>query len=272
MGLEVPEEAIDRLVARQEADLADRGVKLEDVLREQGISLGEFRKALAERELVIAFQRSAAGLGARTHAVLRPRHDSFVRPTEIQAYYREHQGDFREAAKARVRTIFLRTADFLKPGMEMFEARILARNSLKEIRARVEAGESFATLARELSRDQFRPEGGDNGFKEKRELPEHLRTWAFRAEPGSLSDLFQTANGCTLALLEERREARIRPFVEVQDEIRRILAGKRRSRSIARAILDLLDESDITPARYAARISRDLREELRGGRESVASR
>jgi len=172
--------------------------------------------------------------------------------------------EFKQAPRARVRTIFVLAVDFLKPGMPMSSAKRKARMLARDVLKRIEGGEDFAMLAKEYSRDQWREQGGDRGFREKKELPDNLRTFAFRAAPGTVSRLLETTSGYVIARLEERQDARIRPFEEVQGEIRDRLAVRRQRRAISRTLLDLLDETDITPRRYAVLTRLDLKRGVAG--------
>ena len=80
------------------------------------------------------------------------------------------------------------------------------RNRLNEIKKRIQAGESFATLASQYSEDPGSAKaGGELGFHKKRELVPEYEAAALKLEPGQLSDVVESQFGFHLIQLVERR-------------------------------------------------------------------
>ncbi|UOQ78399.1 peptidylprolyl isomerase [Hymenobacter sp. 5516J-16] len=77
---------------------------------------------------------------------------------------------------------------------------------LNELRARIVAGEDFATLAKQFSQDPgSAAEGGYLGFFKRRELVPEYEAAALRLEPGGLSPIVESQFGFHLIQLIERK-------------------------------------------------------------------
>ncbi|KAA5549449.1 peptidylprolyl isomerase [Adhaeribacter rhizoryzae] len=80
------------------------------------------------------------------------------------------------------------------------------RNRLLELKKRIQAGESFATLATQYSEDPgSAAKGGELGFFKKRELVPEYEAAALKLEPGQLTDVIESQFGFHLIQLIERR-------------------------------------------------------------------
>ncbi|MCC2548420.1 peptidylprolyl isomerase [Hymenobacter sp. BT175] len=81
-----------------------------------------------------------------------------------------------------------------------------AQTKLNEIRARIQAGEDFATLAKQYSQDPGSAvEGGYLGFFKRKELVPQYEAAALRLEPGQLSPVVESQFGFHLIQLIERK-------------------------------------------------------------------
>lgn len=80
------------------------------------------------------------------------------------------------------------------------------KNKAEALRARVKAGEDFATLARLYSQDPgSAAEGGDLGFFDRTSMVKEFSANAFRLKPGELSSVFETEYGFHFLQVIERR-------------------------------------------------------------------
>ncbi len=94
---------------------------------------------------------------------------------------------------------------------------------IQEARRRVEAGEPFAAVARELSRNQRT--GSLGGLlpefsRGTTDLPQSMKDAAFALEPGEMSDPVEARGAYHLLMLEQRIPPKIFKFEDVKDSIR----------------------------------------------------
>jgi peptidyl-prolyl cis-trans isomerase C len=97
--------------------------------------------------------------------------------------------------------------------------------SAKAALARVKAGEDFAKVATELSKDPG-GEGGDLGwFTKDRMVPEFAEA-AFKLEQGQVSEPVKSQFGWHIIKVEEKRVKSFPPFDKVKDQAARYVAQK----------------------------------------------
>jgi peptidyl-prolyl cis-trans isomerase D len=168
--------------------------------------------------------------------------------TASKSALREHVSVSPEDAKAllqkepeRVRGAYqLHIADYTKE--EQIHARHMlftgqdAEAQAIKARARVQAGESFAAVATEVSADEAtRAEGGDLGtFPRGRMMPAFDEA-AFALEVGKPSGPVKTDRGVHLILVESHDQASQTPFESVQEQLAIDLLRDDRAAELARA-------------------------------------
>jgi peptidyl-prolyl cis-trans isomerase D len=138
---------------------------------------------------------------------------------ELRAYYQEHADEFAREEQVQARHILLRT------GERTVEE---ARQELAAARARIEAGEDFATVAAEVSEDPGSAQrGGDLGYFARGQMVPQFEEAAFGAEAGELVGPVESPFGVHLLEVTGRSEAGQQPFEEAQAQIRFQLAQDR---------------------------------------------
>lgn len=219
-------EEVDRLVEerlRRAARESGSMVALMRQLHERGVSLGQWKDFMAETIMIQQY------LWDRVESEVR------VRPEQIRRYWRRHREEFRRPRQVLYRLIVVDPA-----GTETEQER---RARAESIRRRIAEGASFAEMAEKHSLDRDRTEGG----LRKVQAPEGWLPPVCRGlEPGQLSEVLKTEAGFCIARLEEIRPARVPPFEEVQEEVRRRLVEQARSREQRRAIRELRQEASVT--------------------------
>lgn len=136
-----------------------------------------------------------------------------IEDAELRDFYDSNSDQYSQEEQVRARHILLR-ADTERTPEE-------AASQIREIRARIEAGEDFSALATELSDDPgSKTRGGDLGFFGRGQMVTEFEQAAFGAAPGELVGPVITTFGAHLIEVEETRAAGLRPFEEVSDQIR----------------------------------------------------
>lgn len=158
---------------------------------------------------------------------------------DLRAYYDSNTDEFTLEEQVRARHILLKASGD--------EAVAQARATLESVRRRLEAGEDFATLARELSQDDAsRDLGGELGFFTRGRYNPALEDAAFGGAPGSIvgpveTDLI-TQTGLHLIEIQERRDGGQQPFETVSPGIHARLLAERsalRAEELAQEVADL---------------------------------
>jgi len=112
--------------------------------------------------------------------------------------------------------------------------------------ARIKAGEDFAKVATELSKDPS-GDGGDLGWFTKDRMVPEFADAAFKLEPGQVSDPVKSQFGWHIIKVEGKRMKTFPPFEQVKDQAARYVAQKAQTAVIAslreKAKIERLDEA-----------------------------
>lgn len=150
--------------------------------------------------------------------VLRARME--IPEEELRGYYDQNPQEFSREEQVRARHVLLRTG-----GERTAEE---ARAEMEAIRRRIEGGEDFADIARDVSEDPGSgAQGGDLGFFGRGRMTPEFEEAAFGAETGELVGPIETPFGIHLIEVTERREGGSVPFEQARENVRSRLAAER---------------------------------------------
>jgi len=156
--------------------------------------------------------------------------DISIEEAEVRKAYEERIADFSVPEERKARHILV------KNGPD-------ALDRVGAIRARLEAGEAFATVAQESSEDPGSAEkGGDLGWVKAGDMVPEFEQALFALAKGDTSDVIETQFGHHIILLEDIKPASSQPFAEVKDLLKiRLLDAK--AAEEAYALSQNLDEA-----------------------------
>ena len=107
---------------------------------------------------------------------------------EIQAYYQQHQNEFRSGEEVRVRQILVND-----------------ETVAKDILEKLKGGASFEELSSQLSRAPNAKRGGEIGYVSRGEVPKMFEDEIFRLRAGQVSEIIRTDSSFHIFKVEERR-------------------------------------------------------------------
>ncbi len=145
-----------------------------------------------------------------------------VNEKEITAYYQEHQDQFREPKKFRIRQILV-------------ESQAEAEEILKALGK----GEGFEELARKRSLSPDKERGGDMGYFSKEEMLAEWEEAVGKLSPGEVSYPVESPYGWHIFKLEEIKTPRILSLKEARKEIKEKLLLERREGALKEWLLGL---------------------------------
>jgi len=167
-------------------------------LKREGSTIEQFRKQQEDRTMV------------RAMIIKEVSSRCSVSPLEVREYYETHKEEFTEGEKIHVSQIWIKE----KPEKPE-EAKRLAQ----EILGRLEAGESFADLAKKHSQCPYASRGGDWGFISRGHWNKELEDAAFALSPGQVSGIVKTDLGYHLIMLHEKVPATVKSLSNVYADI-----------------------------------------------------
>jgi peptidyl-prolyl cis-trans isomerase D len=130
----------------------------------------------------------------------------------VRAYYDQHADEFRQSEEVRARHILLLTGDQRSPEQ--------AEEELRAVRRRIEGGEDFAALAREVSEDVGTSGGGgDLDYFRRGTMTKPFEDAAFSAQVGELVGPLRTDFGVHLLEVLDHRTEQQRSLDQVRGQI-----------------------------------------------------
>src|SRR5262249_20229662 len=161
-----------------------------------------------------------------------------ISDADLQKYYKDHQDEFKQDEQVRASHILALTND------KQTDAQ--AKQKIEQAKARIDKGEDFASVARQVSEDTAsKATGGDLGFFGRGKMVKEFEQAAFSATPGHVVGPIKSPFGYHLILVTGKRAGGVQPFAEVSQQIRSRLAYEKaretaetKAKDIARRLAD----------------------------------
>lgn len=157
----------------------------------------------------------------------------------------------KQVTEEKMRKLYDDSIKAMKPETEIKARHILVPTEAeaKEVAAKLKAGEDFAKLAQELSKDPGSgKEGGDLGwFTTDRMVPEFSEA-ASKLKAGQVSDPVKTQFGWHIIKVEDVREKKPPSFDEVKDQVQQFLDRQVQTEVIGKLRASMKIEKKDAPA------------------------
>jgi len=132
---------------------------------------------------------------------------------EARKYYDEHKDEF-----IREERVFLREILVSTQGKSEAEIPALEKKA-KDLVARARAGERFGDLARDNSDAESARNSGEVGAFKRVDLAKEISDVVFSHEKNYVTDPIKSANGFLILQIEERHQAGLAAFEEVENDV-----------------------------------------------------
>ena len=176
----------------------------------------DFAAALAQSGMTAAQLRERLQRDLRAREVMGREVQSRIDLDEedLRRYYQKNREQFRQPEQLQIREVVV----LEEGGLPTLEER---QRVAGQIRQAVASGASLADAVAEHSQRGHVSNVIDLGWVTPGDLDPGLETAAWKLAPGVLSEPVAGRGGLHLMQVTERKEARIQPFSEVQEQIRR---------------------------------------------------
>jgi len=196
--------------------------QLRQELRKQGLDYEGWKKQLEESFL--------------KQALIYNEVDRYIvlDDSELISYHKSHPEEFTEPAEYRLRVIYISPEG-------KSEEELQAKK--EEISRRLSEGEDMADLAGQYSEGPEKESQGDLGSFQKGELEKALEEAVEKLNPGEIHSWIEARNGWYLLKLEEKKEARLKSFEEVKQEIEKKIFSERKRNKTEEYIKKLIESN-----------------------------
>jgi peptidyl-prolyl cis-trans isomerase SurA len=241
-GYKIPETVIDQQINDTIAEeYGGNRAAFVKTLEAENLTLSQYRERMRERVIVQAMR------GHKTQQAV------VVSPYKIEKYYSDNIEQYKVGDQIKLRMIFIKRGQESEVRSQKSEAETNAteqtggsnsvetttesnappidvqRELAAEILAKLDARESFESMARVYSEGKEAKEGGDWGWIGKDVLRKELNATAFSLKPGEHSRVIETAEGYYILQVDDVKATHTTPLAEVRDDIEKILLQKQRA-------------------------------------------
>jgi peptidyl-prolyl cis-trans isomerase C len=138
-----------------------------------------------------------------------------VSDSMAMSFYQQNPDDFVAPDSIHARHIILRASqDDTQADIDN------KKQTLHDIKTRIDNGESFEELAKQYSEGPSAPRGGDLGYFTRREMVPEFSNVAFALEVGEVSDVVETQFGYHLIKVDDKIASRQLTYDEVKDDLK----------------------------------------------------
>jgi len=163
-----------------------------------------------------------------------------IREEKIKEYYEKHKKEFTSPGEVRLAAIFLKKDDSKQANQDD-----KTLQKAEEIISQLKQGADFGKLARQYSQGPGAQEGGDLGVFKTSQLDEVLAKVADALPAGGISEPIIRDAGIQILKVVEKRNAGLRPFPEVKEQIYDTLYREEVNKRFASWIKGLREKSYI---------------------------
>lgn len=200
--IKVDEAEIDGTIERIKAANSFTDEDLRRFLEQDKMTMEQYREQIREQVL-------------RTRLVnYQVKSKIVITEEEIRAYYDSHPEIYGGKVRYRLRNILMRASNFSGDAGKQS-----VQEQMQQIRSRVEAGESFADLARRFSQGPAADDGGNIGEFAEETLSPQIRAALDGLDPGQTSAILDTDQGLQLFYVEAINPVDAKPLESVREEI-----------------------------------------------------
>lgn len=195
--------------------------ELEQLLQKYGLSLPQMRKRWGDQQIALQWIKTKAG------------NDPKFSREDLIAAYEKRLKDYTVVGQVKWQQIQVNTA---KHGGDRNEARAVLLQAMKAL----VAGESFDDVARKYSEAPSAKEGGHWDWTQTDSLAS--KTLAQKLDTlkvNEVSEIIEDGKTLQIVRVTNRRERRMKPFEEIQDELKATLIEEDRKRRTESVIEEL---------------------------------
>ena len=214
----IDEKLTDQEIKRQNVSVSDEEIDLtiEDIKRQNRFTDETFRQALATEGLTVeAYRERLKNQLLRSRLVnIEIRSKIVITDADIKAYYEKHLDEYKQEKSVHLRSILMTypmfASDTTKRGIW---------RQMENVRAELEAGKDFATLAQRYSQAPFAADGGDLGTFAWNDLSPQIQFHIKGLKSGGFSEIVETEQGLQIFYVEAMKESQAIALEEVSSQI-----------------------------------------------------
>ena len=212
----VERELITQKLAEKNISVTDEQVRqaIQTIAEQRNQTVEELEKESAEYGMTMADLKEQVGLKLRVDTLMEGESDQAeVTEADARTFFNENPQHFAQPEQVQASHI-------LRGKRGITDAEYPAElEKIKAAQARLNAGETFAEVAKDVSTCPSSAQGGDLGFFGKGQMDPAFEKAAFELEAGETSDIVKSSFGYHLIKVTDKKPASNVPFEEAKARI-----------------------------------------------------
>jgi len=237
----------------------DINQKVKDIAATQNLTVDDLKELLQAYGMTIQqwIEKQDMRTGIAREKLLMPIWEQKTEPNEADAkkFYQDNKKRFSNPEMVKASHILISTDPKNKRYQGLTDPNEIKKNAkqlAQDILNKINAGEDFATLAKQHSDDPgSAAKGGELNFFPKGKMVPAFEAAAFALEPGKVSDLVETNYGYHIIKTMEKKQAGTKSYDEVKDNILSRLVQQQRETLARQYIESLKQKANIVYANSA---------------------
>jgi peptidyl-prolyl cis-trans isomerase C len=209
-------ELISQKLAEKNITVSEEQVTeaIQAIAEQRNQTVEELEKESAGYGVTLADLKEQVGFKLRVDTLMEGESDQAkVSDADVKMFYDENPQHFTQSEQVQASHILCGKRGITDAD---YPAEL---EKIREAQARLNAGETFADVAKDVSACPSSAEGGDLGFFGKGQMDPAFEKAAFELEAGQTSDIVKTSFGYHLIKVTDKKPAGSTPFEEVKDQI-----------------------------------------------------
>ncbi len=199
-------------------------------------------KARQNREEAIASVRKTLLVDKISNTITAEK-KSPVQDSEVRKFFDNRADLFKRPGTVHLMQIFVKPPPAPKETPEAGWEK--SRKVMEKALARIRAGESFETVAKEVSEAPDREKGGDMGSIPEESLPPFFVEAARALQPGAMSDIIRSELGLHIVKLVAREAGGDIPFEQAKDRIAALLKDVKSEEIVSNFCQGVMDQGRV---------------------------
>lgn len=211
----VQKEMLNQMLAKKNITVTDEEIiqEIAKAAEAKGQTLDEVNAEIAQYGMTMEDLKSQVRPQVQIKKLAAAYTDDPEMAIKAKQFYEENPAYFQAQEQVRASHILLG-----KRGITP-EEKPEYLEKIKEVEAKLKAGESFETLAREYSTCPSSAKGGDLGFFGRGQMDPAFEKAAFELNVGETSGIVESSFGYHIIKVTDKKEAGMTPFEEVKESI-----------------------------------------------------
>lgn len=249
---QIRRQVLDRRIAIQLIDEKSKAAQItiteeevlaqvNEIVAQQRMSLEEFKKMLQARDMDYEEWKEQISWGVKLGKLVEVEFGDQLKITDDDAnnFYSANIKQYETPEQVRASHILIRP-DKGDPNTDPNEAKAEALAKAQDLLRQIkEEGADFVELAKVHSQSPSKDKGGDMGFQPRGAWVASFEKVAFELKVGQISDVVETPYGYHIIKVTDRKEAGVKPFEQVREEIIKMLKQRKQGELFQKYLVQL---------------------------------